>query len=114
MLQIIGWLGCLYLLVKALEILGNRANWVKTWEQLEAERKSASGEDVTIPDPPLTMPTYPALAAAILAFAGAGIFPFLINAQASQIAVTTQPAQTYSECIQSAQSVAEMQKCQSD
>lgn len=114
MLQIIGWLGCVYLFVKGLEICGNQANRVKSWEQSEAERKLASGEEVTIPDPPITRLSAPSLVAALCAFVGGVIFPFLLNSQAAQIAVTTQPAQTYAECIRAASSLAEMDKCRPD
>lgn len=87
MLQIIGWLGCFYLFVKGLEITGNQANRVKRWEQLEAERKLAETGEIKVTEPPLTRLSIPSLLAATCAFAGAVIFPFVINSQAAQIAV---------------------------
>jgi hypothetical protein len=73
-LQIIGWLGCFYLLVKGLEILGNQSNRV-------------TGID--------GQPRYsiPAVAAAGMAISAALIFPLVINAQADTISggITSHP-----------------------
>ncbi|GAA3901155.1 hypothetical protein GCM10022276_19930 [Sphingomonas limnosediminicola] len=93
MLQIIGWLGCLYLFVKGLEILGDQGNRVNRFESDE------------------TRFAVPSLIAAILAISGALIFPLVIGAQANQISLARAPVQSYADCLKSAPSLAEMNHC---
>lgn len=62
MLQIMGWLGCLYLIVKGLEILSNKSH-----------RNEAGGL------------TGAATLAVLAAFGGAVVFFFLLSAQASNM-----------------------------
>jgi len=61
MLQIIGWMGCLYLVVKALEILSSNEH------QTEGKFHGT------------------AQAAAVLAIVGAIVFVFLLQAQVEQV-----------------------------
>ena len=71
MLEIIGWLGSLYLLVKGLEIIGNQSNRMPRFE----------GEG--------TRMTIPAIIAAVLAISGAIIFPIIFSAQADGVSGST-------------------------
>jgi uncharacterized membrane protein YdcZ (DUF606 family) len=73
MLEIIGWIGCLYLFIKGLEILGSSAHRVRRFESEE------------------TRMSVPALLAACFAIAGALLFPFLLRAQASNFSPGATP-----------------------
>src|SRR3954449_4842928 len=96
MLQIIGWLGCLFLFVKGWEIAGNQSNQVKNSRQLAAERDFERTGREKPADPPLTRLSVPAFIAIMCAWSGAGVFLVLINAQAKEVTVAQQPAQTFS------------------
>jgi len=112
MLQIIGWLGCLYLFVKGWEIAGNQSNQVKTAKQIETEEsfeKTGRGKPA---NPPLTRLSVPAVIAMVCAWSGAAVFPVLISAQAEQLPAAKQPTPTFSDCLRQAESVAEIKKCQ--
>jgi hypothetical protein len=112
MVQIIGWLGCLYLFVKGWEIAGNQANQVKTSKQLAAEENFEKTGRGKPPNPPLTRLSVPALIAMICAWSGAAVFPVMINSQAEQLSTAKQPAPSFSECLRQAETVAEIRKCQ--
>lgn len=90
MLQILGWLGCLYLFVKGLEIIGDQTNRVKTWDQLVAEETFRRTGKGTVPNPPETRRPLVLHVAAWTAIIGAVVFAFMLSAQASQIS-TAQP-----------------------
>lgn len=70
MLEIIGLLGCLYLLVKGLQIIGDQSNRVS---------RSESDE---------TRLSLPALFASLIAVLGSGVFAILVVAQASTVATS--------------------------
>jgi len=113
MLQIIGWLGCLFLFVKGWEIAGNQSNYVKTSSQLAAEEnfeRTGRGNPV---NPPVRRLSVPAFIAMLVAWSSAGVFAVVIHWQAGQSAVAKQqPAPTFSDCLKQATTVAQIKKCQ--
>lgn len=112
MLQIIGWLGCLYLFVKGWEIAGNQANQVKTSKQLAAEENFERTGRGKPPNPPLTRLSVPALIALLCTWSGAAVFFVVINSQAEQLSTAKQSVPSFSECLRQAESVDEIKKCQ--
>jgi hypothetical protein len=88
MIQIIGWMLCIYLIVKGFELLAMQPNGDK-------------GRQL-------------AIAGALIAFIAAPIFFFMLNAQAKSGGDSLSRTQSYSECIRSASTVAEMSRCKPD
>jgi hypothetical protein len=106
MLQIIGFLGCAYLFVKGLELLGlasRHAPEVPFSEGMSPEDRKSSdresrGQDVTA-------------SAGWLAIIAAAGFAIWLLAQGNQMQDRLAPVQSYSDCIRDAQTAAEMLAC---
>lgn len=86
MVQIIGWLLCIYLIVKAFELLA-------------MQPINDTGRNL-------------AKIGAAIAFIAAPIFFFMLNAQSNSGGDSLSRTQSYSECLRGADTLAEMNRCQ--
>lgn len=88
LLQLIGWLGCLYLIVKAMEIAAN------------GNFRDGNGRMSNL-----------AMGAAVLCWFGAAGFALAFKAQGEAFPTVTEPATAESSCLESAHTVAEINAC---
>jgi hypothetical protein len=109
MLQIMGYLGCAYLLVKSLELFGlaeryrTKQGWVEgmAGEEAKAWEYSRRGRALT-------------LTAASLALIASLLFALWLYNQGDQFGQLMRPTMSYSECLRQADTVGEITACSPD